>query len=55
MERQESLLFNYMLPVNIRAAIPKRWQVKHEINYKNGVTFLPNFCRLCIVKLDITL
>ena len=44
-----------MLPVKIRPAISKLWQVEHEINSKIGVTFLPNFCRLCVVKLDITL
>ena len=55
MESQEPPLFNYMLFVKIRAAILKPWQVKHEINNKTGVTFLPNFCRLCVVKLDITL
>ena len=47
MESQESLLFNDMLPVKIRPAIPKPWQVEHEINNKIGVTFLPNFCRPC--------
>ena len=55
MESQESLLFNHMLPVKIRPAISKPWQVEHEINNKIGVTFLPNFCRLRVVKLDITL
>ena len=55
MESQESLLFNHMLSVKIRPAIPKPWQVKHEINNKIGVTFLPNFYRLRVVKLDITL
>ena len=44
-----------MLPVKIRAAIPKPWQVEHEINNKIGVTILPNFCRLRVVKLDIKL
>ena len=44
-----------MPPVKIRPAIPKPWQVKHEINNEIGVTFLPNFCRLSVVKLDITL
>ena len=34
MESQESLLFNHMLPVKIRPAIPKLWQVEHEINNK---------------------
>ena len=34
MESQESLLFNHMLPVKIRLAIPKLWQVEHEINNK---------------------
>ena len=29
---QESLLFNHRLPVKIRPAIPKPWQVEHEIN-----------------------
>ena len=55
MESQESLLFNDMLPVKICPAIPKPWQVEHEINNKIGVTFLPNFCRLRVVQLDITL
>ena len=51
MESQESLLFNHMLPVKIRPAIPKRWQVEHEINKKIGV-----FCsRFRVVKLDIIL
>ena len=31
MESQESLLFNHMLTVKIRPAIPKPWQVEHEI------------------------
>ena len=39
MESQESLLFNHM-PVKIRPAINKPWQVKHEINNKIEVTFL---------------
>ena len=34
MESQESLLFNHMLPVKIRPAISKLWQVEHEINNK---------------------
>ena len=34
MESQESLLFNHMLTVKIRPAIPKLWQVEHEINNK---------------------
>ena len=34
MESQESLLFNHMLPVQIRPAIPKLWQVEQEINNK---------------------
>ena len=34
MESQESLLFNHMLPVKIGPAIPKLWQVEHEINNK---------------------
>ena len=44
-----------MLPVKICPAIPKLWQVEHEINNKIGVTFLQNFWRLRVVKLDITL
>ena len=52
MESQESLLFNHMLPVKIRPAIPKPWQVEHEINNKIGVTFSAKFR---VVKLDITL
>ena len=32
MESQESLLFHHMLPVKILQAIPKPWQVQHEIN-----------------------
>ena len=55
MESQESLLFNHMLAVNIRPAIPKPWQVEHEINNKIGVMFFAKFCRLFVVKLDITL
>ena len=41
MESQESLLFNHMLPGMIRPAIPKPWQVEHEINNKIGV-----FCQI---------
>ena len=58
MESQESLLFNHMLPVKIRIglAIPKPWQVEHEINNKIGVAlFAKIFCRFRVVKLDITL
>ena len=55
MESQESLLFNHMLPVKIRPAIPKPWQVELKINNKIGVTFFAKFCRLRVVKLDITL
>ena len=55
MESQESLFFNHMLAVKIRPAIPKPWQVEHEINNKICVMFLLNFCRLHVVKLDITL
>ena len=36
------LFFNHMLPVKIRPAIPKPWQVKHEI-IKFASCFLPNF------------
>ena len=51
MESQESLLFNHMLPVKICPAIPKPWQVEHEINNKIAV-----FCsRFRVVKLDIIL
>ena len=54
MESQESLLFNKMLPVKIRPAIPKLWQVEHEINNNIGVAlFAKIFCRFR-VKLDIT-
>ena len=42
-ESQESQLFNHMLTVKIRPAIPKPWQVEHEINNKIGVTF---FCQI---------
>ena len=42
-ESQESLLFNHMLPVKIHPAIPKPWQVEHEINNKIGVTFFAKF------------
>ena len=56
MESQESLLFNHMLPVKIRPAIPKLWQVEHEINNKIGVAlFAKIFCRFHVVELDITL
>ena len=56
MESQESLLFNHMLPVKISPAIPKLWQVEHEINNKFGVAlFAKLFCRFRVVKLDITL
>ena len=54
MENQESLLSNHMLSVEIRPANSKPWQVEHEIN-KIGVRVSCNFCRLCVVKLDITL
>ena len=37
MESQESLLFNHMLPVKIRLAIPKLWQVEHEIEINNKI------------------
>ena len=54
MESQETLLFNHMLPVNICPAIPKPWQVEHEINNKIGVmcfaNFLPSLC--CNVTLQ---
>ena len=54
MESQVSLLFNHMLPVKIRPAIPKLWQVEHEINNKIGVAlFAKIFCRFRVVKLDI--
>ena len=43
MESQESLRFNYMLPVKICPAIPKVWQVEHEINNKIGVIFFAKF------------
>ena len=43
MESQESRLFNHMLPVKISAAIPKPWQVEHEINNKIGVMFFAKF------------
>ena len=59
MKIQESLLLNYMLPVKIHAAIPKPWQVKHDkykkIKLASRFFFLPNFCRLCVVKLNKTL
>ena len=53
LERQESVLFNYMLLVKIRPDMPKPWQAQHEINIEIGVTFLPNICRLRVLKLDI--
>ena len=43
MESQESLPFNHMLAVKIRPAIPKLWQVEHEINNKIGVVFFAKF------------
>ena len=43
MESQESLLFKHMLPVKIPPAIPKPWQVEHEINNKIGFTFFAEF------------
>ena len=43
MESQESPLFNYMLPVKILSAIPKPWQVEHEINNKISVKFFWQF------------
>ena len=43
MESQESLLFKDMLPVKIRSAIRKPWQVEHEINNEIGVTFFAKF------------
>ena len=49
MDSQESPLFNYMLPVMIRLAIPKPWQVQHEINTEIGVTFFAKFVlTLCV-------
>ena len=49
MKRQESLLFNLTLPVKIRAAIPKPWQVQHEINTEIGVNFFAKFVpTLCV-------
>ena len=48
MDGQESPLFNYKLPAKIYLAIPKPWQVQHEINTEIGITFLakfvPTFC-----------
>ena len=41
----------YALLVKICPAIPKLWQVQHEINIETGITFLPNLCRLCNIKL----
>ena len=41
--RQESLLFNHMMAEKIRPAIPKPWQVEHEINNKIGVTIFAKF------------
>ena len=55
MESQASRLFNHMLPVKIRPANPKPWQVEHEINNNICVMFCAKFCRLCVVKLEITL
>ena len=55
MESQKSPLFNHMLPVKILPAISKPWQVQREINNKIGFLCLPNFCRLHVVELDITL
>ena len=43
LKSQESLLFNHMLPVKSRPAIPKPWQVEHEINNKIGVMFFAKF------------
>ena len=54
MKSQESPLFIHMLPVKIRPAIPKPLQVEHEIIIL-ALRFLPNFCRLRVVQLDITL
>ena len=36
-------VFNHMLPVKIRLAIPKPWQVKQEIKNKIAVTFFAKF------------
>ena len=56
MESQESLLFNHMLPVKIRPAINRLWQVECEIKNKIGVAlFTKIFCQFHVVKLDITL
>ena len=55
MESQEYLLFNHMLPEKIRQAISKPWQVEHEINNKICFMFFAKFCRLRVVKREITL
>ena len=56
MESQESLLFNHMPPVKIRPAIPKPWQVLHEINNKIGVTFFAKFLltSCCLTQYNFT-
>ena len=43
MESHKSPLFNHMLPIKIRPAILKPWQVEHGINNKIGVTFFAKF------------
>ena len=50
MARQESTLFNYMLPVKIRLAIPKPRQAQHEINIEIGIRFFAKFERICVVN-----
>ena len=50
-----TLIESHMLRVKIRQAIPKPWQVKHYINIEIDIKFFPNFCRLCVVKLAISL
>ena len=42
-ESQKSPLFNYMLLVKVRWAIPKPWQIQNEINIENGVMFFTKF------------
>ena len=50
MESQESLLYNYMPSVKIRAAIPKLCQVQHEINIEISLTFCQYFADFVLLN-----
>ena len=54
-ENQEPPLLNYMLLVKIRVAIPKPWQVQHEMNIEIGVIFSAKFVPTFVVELYASL